>query len=177
MISDKRGSPSFLLGRNELRTLEWHADRITGNLPVKCPTRRQDQVVLAERTTTTKKDLPDGPKTDDGWSQTHQMVTTHPMTMDHTIHRVLEIAPARETRPTRGRAEGADRAIALVEVARIGEIPLTTHLTPLIQTPGAGDLDDLLIPPDVTDATNDRRVALDPRDREDTPVECRTPNP
>jgi hypothetical protein len=105
------------------------------------------------------------------------MVTTHPMTMDHTIHRILEITPTRETRPTRGRAEGADRVITLVEVARIGEIPLTTPPTPLTRTPGAGDLGDLLIPPDVTDATNDRRVALDPRDREDTTVERRTPNP
>lgn len=177
MTSDKRGSPSFPLGRNELRTLGWHADRITGNLPVKYPTRRQDQVVLAERTTTTKRDLPDGPKTDDGWSQTHPMVTTHPMTMDHTIHRILGITPTRETRPTRGRAEGADRVITLVEVARIGKIPLTTPPTPQTQTAGAGDPGDLPMPPDVPDATNDRRVTLDPRDREDTTVECRTHTP
>lgn len=99
---------------------------------------------------------------------------THPMTMDHIVHRGLGTALTDMTRPILGRARGVDEANALVEVNRVGETPLMTRRTPRVLTPGAEDPDDLLTQPNVTSAMKNHRAPRDPRDLKGMTVKGRT---
>jgi hypothetical protein len=94
-----------------------------------------------------------------------------------TVHLGLGIAPTGMTRSILDRAKGADRADALVEVTRTGEIPLMTHQTPRALTPGVEDPDGLLTHPDVTDATIGRRDNRGLIDLQDMTAVGHTPIP